>query len=153
MRDNICLRTQICEVYIMKKFIATLLCLILSLALFGCESINHPYTKEYVPGQGNIKGDVDIEYFYKHDKRFEIGASSEGYAVFKDPDAAFDALLAKYSDGLKLIQKENNLPYISKNNYDQYKICGMDITTGSKKEREQVNFIEEFLDIYENSFK
>ena len=29
----------------------------------------------------------------------------------------------------------------------------MDITTGSKKEREQVNFIEEFLDIYENSFK
>ena len=89
----------------------------------------------------------------KHDKRFEIGASSEGYAVFKDPDAAFDALLEKYSDGLKLIQKENNLPYISKNNYDQYKICGMDITTGSKKEREQVNFIEEFLDIYENSFK
>ena len=56
MRDNICLRTQICEVYIMKKFIATLLCLILSLALFRCESINHPYTKEYVPGQGNIKG-------------------------------------------------------------------------------------------------
>jgi len=128
------------------------LCLLLILLLTGC-GIKHPYVQEYIPGTGNIQGNVDTASFTEHDARFEIGADKEGVAVFKDPDAAYEALIEHYSDGIALIQKEFNLPRISKHRYDGYKTYGWQVTTGSESERKDARFVSRFLDIYENSFR
>lgn len=40
-------------------------------------------------GKGNIKGEVNKEYFESKAKEFEIGANKYGYAVFKNPEKAF----------------------------------------------------------------
>ncbi len=114
--------------------------------------IPFPYTQEYVAGQGNIKGSVDIDFYSEIDERFSIGANKDGYAVFKDPDAAYKALLEKYSDGIKLIQNEFGLDELNKYNYFMYKAYGWQTTTGTAEEKKQAKFISGFFDIYEDSY-
>lgn len=114
--------------------------------------IKHPYTQEYVVGVGNIQGDVDIEYFKSLDKRFEIGADKTGKAVFKDPKAAYAALIENYSEGIALIQEEFHLGRLSQRNYGEYGTYGWQVTGGSELARNQANFVSSFFDIYENSF-
>ena len=102
---------------------------------------------------GERKGDVDTEDFADRDTRFEIGADKDGNAVFKNPDAAYDALIVKYSDGISLIKEEYSLDNISKKNYGEYQTYGWQVTGGSDESREQAQFVSEFFDIYENSYK
>ncbi len=115
--------------------------------------IRNPYTQEYKPGQGNIKGNVDVEKYMSIDSRFEIGAAADGYAVFKDPDNAYDALVEKYAEGIWLIQKEFNLLPLTRTNYDSYGVYGWQTTTGTEEQQEQAAFVSSFIDIYENSFE
>lgn len=122
------------------------------LLLFSCSSVKHPYTQEYHAGQGNIKGNVDVDDFLKRDERFEIGAAKDGTAVFKDPDNAYQALLENYAEGLDLIQSEMKLEPVSQKNYQDYKTFGWQVTSGTEAAREQAQFISRFFDIYENSF-
>ena len=138
----------------MKRIMGIVLCFlfIFSLTAFNQRKIIHPYEQEYVAGQGNIKGDVNTEDFYERDERFAIGATKDGYAVFKSPEDAYDALLESYSDGLKLIQAEYNLEKVSPNNYQWYKTYGWQVTTGTEEAQEQAHFVTSFFDIYENSF-
>ena len=110
------------------------------------------YTQIYIQNEGNIKGNVDINKFGKIDKDFDIGANKYGMAVFKNPKKAFKTLKKKYKNGIKLIQKEFNLPPLSNFTYKGYKTYGWQVTKGSKKDKEQARFISSFLDIYENSF-
>ena len=139
----------------MKQAVRILLCALLcvSLTSFSGNTVKHPYTQEYEAGQGNIQGNVNTEDYYKRDTRFEIGATAEGMAVFKDPAAAFTALQEKYADGIALIQKEQNLQPLSQKNYQEYKTHGWQVTTGSEAEKEQALFVSRFMDIYENSFE
>ncbi|MBE6108375.1 MAG: hypothetical protein E7192_07025 [Erysipelotrichaceae bacterium] len=126
------------------------LCTIL---LAGCNlKIKYPYVQEYVAGQGNIKGNVSVEKFTSVSDDFAIGANEDGYAVFKDPDKAFDRLLELYSKGIHLIQTSFHLKPLSKTNYKSYGKYGWQVTTGTKEEREQAYFVSAFMDIYENSF-
>lgn len=136
----------------MKRLIAMVLCLMLAFSLVACGKIKHPYEQEYVAGQGNIKGNVNTAEFLERDERFEIGATKDGYAVFKNPDDAYNALLENYSDGLVLIQNEMKLEPISQENYQDYKTYGWQVTTGSEEAQEQARFVTSFFDIYENSF-
>ena len=115
--------------------------------------IKHPCTQAYTPGRGNIQGDVDVEYFTKIDKRFAIGADADGKAVFKDPDAAYAALVETNKDGIALIRKEFHLPPLSKRYYKPYGNLGWQVTGGTKKARRQGDFVSSFVDIYENSFE
>ena len=110
------------------------------------------YTQIYIQNEGNIKGNVDINKFGKIDKDFDIGANKYGMAVFKNPRKAFKTLKEKYKNGIKLIQKEFNLPPLSNFTYKGYKTYGWQVTKGSKKDKEQARFVSSFLDIYENSF-
>lgn len=110
------------------------------------------YSQEYIVGNENIKGDVDTKYFFDKGKEFAIGANRYGYAVFKNPDAAFIKLNNDYNRGIELIQKEFNLSQLSQTNYEEYKIYGWQVTTGTEEEKEQAHFITSFFDIYENSF-
>ena len=137
----------------MKKAAALISLIILVIALSFIGRVKNPYVQEYIAGQGNIKGDVNVEDFYERDHRFEIGATEEGYAVFKDPDKAYAALLENYREGLSLIQKEYKLFWISKLNYSSYQIYGWQTTTDSEEARQQAQFVSSFFDIYENSFK
>lgn len=138
-----------------KHFSVLFIVIVLVCVLFGCNSYNikNPYVKEYVPGQGNIVGAVDIDYYAKINEAFEIGASANGYAVFKDPNAAFKTLKEMYSEGIDAIQNEFNLSYLSPKNYKDYKTYGWQVSTGSEAEKEQARFVSGFLDIYKNSFK
>ena len=139
----------------MKQAVRILLCALLCVSLTSCSgnTVKHPYTQEYVAGEGNIQGNVNTEDYYKRDPRFEIGATAEGMAVFKDPSAAFTALQEKYADGIALIQKEQNLQPLSQKNYQDYKTHGWQVTTGSEAEKEQALFVSRFMDIYANSFE
>ena len=111
------------------------------------------YCQEYVVGAPNIQGDVDTEYFTKISDHFAIGANAYGYAVFKNPDAAFEELKKNYSLGIDLIQNEFNLDPLSKDNYDAYGTYGWQVTSGTNEEQKQADFVSGFMDIYENSFK
>lgn len=136
----------------MKKNIAMVLCMVLMFSLVGCSRIKHPSVQEYIAGQGNIKGNVNVSDFYERDERFEIGATKDGYAVFKNPEDAYNALLEKYSDGLALIQTEFDLQPVSQKEYQMYKTYGWQATSGTGEEQEQAQFVTRFFDIYENSF-
>ena len=114
---------------------------------------NLKYSQEYIIGKGNIKGEVNVEFFESKGKEFEIGANKYGYAVFKNPKKAFEKLKKDYKKGIKLIQKENNLGSLSQSNYDLYGTYGWQVTIGSQEEQEQARFVTLFMDIYENSFK
>ncbi len=116
-------------------------------------SSNLKYCKEYVAGKGNIKGDVNIEYFKNKSEDFDIGANKCGYAVFKNPDKAFERLKEDYSQGIALIQKEHNFDDLSQSNYESYGNAGWQVNTGTEEERNEARFVTSFMDIYENSFK
>ena len=132
------------------------ICVAAAIALSACspETVaRHPYTQEYIPGKGNIQGEVDVGYFEGIDSRFAIGAEGNGKAVFKQPEKAFEALTEKYSAGILLIQQEFDLSPISQSNYGDYKAYGWQVTGGTRYERNQANFVSTFMDIYENSFE
>jgi len=61
-------------------------CSVIASILYNIESrASFKYSQEYIVGQGNIKGEVDIEYFSNRGKDFGIVANKNGYAVFKNP--------------------------------------------------------------------
>ncbi len=115
-------------------------------------TVRNPWVKEYVVGAENVLGTVDKEKYESVSEDFAIGADQYGRAVFKDPLKAFATMKELYSEGLKLIQEEENIPPITRRNYGSYKILGWQMTTGSEEARKQAAFISGFLDIYENSF-
>lgn len=113
---------------------------------------NLKYTKVYISGEGNTKGDVDINEFGKINIDFDIGANKYGMAVFKNPSKAFARLKKDYAEGIKLIQDEFNLLPLSNFTYKDYKTYGWQVTKGSNKAKKEATFVSCFLDIYENSF-
>ncbi len=145
----------------MKKYLV-LTILALSLLASGCATSKKAedrknsqlkYSKEYVTGKDNIKGDVDAKKFEDVSEDFEIGANELGYAVFKNPDKAMSTLKEKYLSAINLIKEEFNLKELSNDTITEYKNYGDQLTKGTKEEKKQAAFVSEFLDIYENSFK
>ena len=108
----------------------------------------YPYTQEYVVGTNNIKGDINISSI----KELEIGANSDGYAVFKNPRKALKYKKRTYKDGIEIIQKEFNLGPLSQFNYKKYKNYGWQVTKGSNEAKAEALKVSNLLDIYENSF-
>ncbi len=141
----------------MKKIIIGIIIVIIILIMtVSCENshkIKYPYTQEYVPGNEGIQGNVDKEFFENIDEDFAIGANKDGYAVFKEPHAAFEKLYEKYHEGIKLIESEFNLDPLIHDNHHLYLIYGGQVTTGDEQAKEEALFVSKFLDIYENSFK
>lgn len=111
------------------------------------------YSQIYISGDGNIKGNVDINKFGKINIDFDIGANKYGYAVFKNPNKALKRLKKDYSKGIKLIQKEFNLLPLNNFTYKDYKTFGWQVITGTDEEKEQARFVTSFMDIYEESFR
>lgn len=137
------------------KFKKLSIIMLVAVLLSACSSygaIKHPYTQEYTPGEGNIQGNVDVEFFESADSRFAIGAEKNGRAVFKDPEKAFEALKEKYADGIDLIKEQSGLNPISQSNYKDYSGMHDYGTIATKEQQEQADFVTSFMDIYENSF-
>ena len=91
----------------MKKSKLAILSVLILAAVFvfngKINKVTNPCVQDYVAGQGNIRGNVNVEDYYERDARFAIGAGEDGYAVFKDPGEAFAALREHYPEGLSLI--------------------------------------------------
>lgn len=119
----------------------------------SCKDLGLQYSQEYIAGTRNIKGNVDTKYFTDISLDFEIGANRDGYAVFKNPDAAFARLISDYKAGIDLIQREYGLSPLSETDYELYKAYGWQVTTGTEQEKKQASFISGFMDIYENSYQ
>lgn len=141
----------------MKKSELAILSVLILAAVFvfngKINKVTNPCVQDYVAGQGNIRGNVNVEDYYERDARFAIGAGEDGYAVFKDPGEAFAALREHYPEGISLIRKEFHLLWLSKLNYPSYQTYGWQATTGSEEARQQAQFVSRFFDIYENSFR
>lgn len=103
--------------------------------------------QEYNVNNGNIKGNVDVNYYLNISNDLEIGANFYGYPVFKNPDLAHDFLLNNYSDIINELKNKCELGDFSSNNVKQYEIC---LNEGAVTER--LRFVSEFFDIYENSY-
>jgi hypothetical protein len=116
---------------------------------------NLKYTHEYVAGSNNVKGDVDVKYFSDKGEAFDIGANKNGYAVFKDPQAAMNKVISDYGEGIKQIREENGLSALSffRKSYDKYKDYDAAVSSGTSSAKEQAAFVSSFVDIYENSCK
>lgn len=110
------------------------------------------YAQEYTPGENGCRGDVDIAAFLAVDPAFEIGADADGYAVFKDPDGAFDALCEQYADALARIRKRYCLPPLTRSDFEAYRAYAPR-TAGTAAEQERTGFVARFLDVYANSFR
>lgn len=87
----------------MKKSELAILSVLILAAVFvfngKINKVTNPCVQDYVAGQGNIRGNVNVEDYYERDARFAIGAGEDGYAVFKDPGEAFAALREPLSGG------------------------------------------------------
>ena len=124
-----------------------ILLITLSLAFFIWQinrpkySDDHAFTKFYIPNTGNIKGDINIDEFISISPDFAIGANQYGYAVFINPDKAFERLLKDYQSGINLIRKEFKLDRLTKNNFISYEIYGAQVTTGTNEEKKEARFI------------
>ena len=114
--------------------------------------IRNPWVRDYIPGGDGILGSVDPEQYESISEAFAIGADRYGRAVFKDPHKAFDTLKVLYTEGIALIQEQNDLAPITPKNYSAYKKFGWQITSGPEEAQQQAKFVSKFLDIYENSF-
>lgn len=138
--------------------ISAILCIILGITFLIWQinkpkySKEHAFTQFYIPNTSNIKGDLNIEEFISISPDFAIGANKYGYAVFINPDKAFERLLKNYERGINLIKQEFKLGNLSKNNFTSYEIYGAQVTTGTDEEKKEARMISRILDIYENSF-
>lgn len=141
------------SIIIMSIIIIAYVSLSIILNVFPRYSQELQYSQEYVIGQSNIVGEVKIEIFEEKGDAYKIGANKYGYAVFKNPDKAFQALKRDYSEAIKLIQKEFNLLPLTKATYHVYKTYGRQVTTGTQEERQAARFVAQFMDIFENSFR
>ena len=87
----------------MKKSELAILSVLILAAVFvfngKINKVTNPCVQDYVAGQGNIRGNVNVEDYYERDVRFAIGAGEDGYAVFKDPGEAFAAQVRDLTAG------------------------------------------------------
>ncbi len=116
----------------------------------GQPSSNLAYTQEYVSGTENIKGEVDVEKWNSLGKDFEIGANADGYAVFKNPSAAMNAICRDYKKGIRAMQEEG-APYGFRRHYNAYIDYAFSVA-GDAETIRQAHIVAGFVDIYENSF-
>lgn len=105
------------------------------------------WVREYEAGAEECVGQVNVMRFLAWGDEFEIGANSEGIAVFKDPFAAFRAFKRLFAEEIKAVQEEFELKPLTQFNYRQYLTfgwqCSSDLDTHA---------VSSFFDIYENSF-
>lgn len=141
------------------KLVSVVLIVVVGISIFNYfkykkPNIVHPYSQEYVVGTGNIKGDVDTKKYLDIDKRLEVGARADGFAVFKDPHAAFDVIIEKYQEGIKAVQKQYKANELTRTDYKLYKVYGWQVFDEYGKEAQsQARFLSGFFDIYEMSFE
>ena len=115
-------------------------------------SVVNPWVQEYVPGTGNILGNVDRDFYETASPDFAIGADQYGRAVFKDPHQAFQTFQSLYAEGIRHVQESEDLPPLTQATAGLYKKFGWQVTGGTEEQQEQARFVTKFLDIYENSF-
>lgn len=110
------------------------------------------YVREYVIGDVGIKGSVNVTQF-GDDSAYEIGADKDGYAVFKNPNKAFEQMKTDYAKGIAAIKEEYKPGKLSRWNFRIYQQYGCQLTKTEDTETVNQGFrVSQILDIYENSF-
>lgn len=150
----------------MKKVLMILILILLVFSSGYFFEIDNKYIKEYEPGVGNIKGNVNIQYYRNLGKEFEIGANTHGYAVYKHPKQAAKKLEEMFPDAIKLLVDYTGYStHIDKKNAYFYMNISRLIANGSLDNNEEYlklkekypnangfYTLEQTLDIYLNSY-
>ncbi|MCR5837891.1 MAG: hypothetical protein K6G88_15440 [Lachnospiraceae bacterium] len=132
-------------------FFAVLLLASILVIVYGTnEKKSLLYSAEYVAREQEET--IDVQYFEMNGEAFSIGANSQGKPVFKDPEAALEALKADYQTGVNLIKEEFKLAELTDKSYKEYLRKGKKISNGSENARMQADFVVKFLEVYDNSF-
>ena len=73
----------------MKKSELAILSVLILAAVFvfngKINKVTNPCVQDYVAGQGNIRGNVNVEDYYERDARFAIGAGEDDLAESSGP--------------------------------------------------------------------
>ena len=105
------------------------------------------WVREYEAGAEECVGQVNVMRFLAWGDEFEIGANSEGVAVFKHPFLAFWTFRWRYAEEIKAVQERFDLGLLTQFNYRPYLILGSQCPNDPG-----AHMVSLFLDIYENSF-
>ena len=127
--------------------VSVIVCAVLAVCfLTSPPTVRNPAVRDYVPGTGNIRWNVDAAELEAVSADFAIGADKNGVAVFKNPSKAFNTFRELYADAIREIQEAYDLPPITESDYSAYLTYGWQMDAG------ETAFVSKFLDIYENSF-
>ena len=137
----------------MKRIVGVVLASLIALTVIAInlyKPIIHPCTQEYLPGTGNIKGNVNVEKWLAYGEEFAIRVDVDGYAVFKDPEAALKSAKSIFADAIADIRAQNDAPSsLTKYTYQYYYV---DVTGDIRGNAKEIREFQGFLDIYENSY-
>ena len=85
----------------MKKSEMAILSLLVLAAVFvfngKINRVTNPCVQDYIAGQGNIKGNVNVEDYYERDERFAIGAGGRRVRRFQGSRQGFCRTARKLS--------------------------------------------------------
>lgn len=136
----------------MKKMLAGIILPFLLATVLGCASktSNDPAIVVSDYDASNLAG----TFLTSENEAYRIGSNSEGLPVFINTDLAWAAMLNDYADGLSAIQNSFDLAKIEKDDFEFYKLYGVQMDGSLDVEiSEQCKDISYFLDIYENSLE
>ena len=76
-----------------------------------------------------------------------------GKIVFAKPQSALRQMKTDFAEGIRFIQKKEDLADLTHKNYETYMTYGWQISDGTVSEKHSAQTLADYLDIYENSFK
>lgn len=130
---------------------AVVLCAVTATCFLTDPKSNSQPDPAEVVGEYAVNG-LGGEFLSSGDPAYAIGANAYGMPVFRDTDAAFQALCRDYADALQLIAEQFSLKPVSRSNWDGYKIYGWQVSTGDEQLQANCVAVTQFFDLYENSF-
>ncbi|NLT15280.1 MAG: hypothetical protein GXY05_13170, partial [Clostridiales bacterium] len=127
---------------------------LVSCAVVAVCFLTNPRTSE---DPAKVVGEYDVSslsgaFVTSGNPAYQIGTNAYGMPVFEDTDAAFDAILEDCADGFAYLERELDLPAVTKSSYEAYKTYGWQTDASDEAVRKQCVEISQFFDIYENSF-
>ena len=113
--------------------------------------MTNPCVQDYIAGQGNIKGNVNVEDYYERDERFAIGAGEDGCRRFQGSRQGFPRCAKTIRKAFRSFERS----FICSRAFKAQLPLLQNLTGGPQaaRKRRANRPSSSFFDIYENSFR